>query len=150
MTFLGIAVRVSREVPYLRGVLIDENTPGDLSQFEFTPPAAGTNADHILTIANGLEGRLSVLASPLTRVVLRLGDERQGHGTNTRVARTRTEGAVMFVARRGCADVRALHGKEIGIACGTDKAGADAQAQVLISEERWMAAASAAIAARSL
>lgn len=156
MTFLGIAVRVSNEIPYLRGVLLDENAPGDAAHFHFTPPASGTNADHLANICNGLSGRLQVLNSPLIRVVFRLGDERQGHAANSIVFRTRAEGAAMAVARALCTEVRALHGKEIGAACGTDKAGADVLGKALVTTEgwtpvaNWVPAASAAIAARSL
>lgn len=156
MTFLGIAVRVTKEIPYLRGVLLDENAAGDATPFEFTPPTSGTNADHITSICNGLEGRIQHLGSPLTRVVFRLGDEASGHRANSRVFRTRAEGGAMFIARRVCADVRALHGPQIGTACGTDKAGADAQGQALVTTQGWtpvdgwVAAASAAVAARSL
>ena len=150
MSFVGIAVRVTGGAPYLRGVVLDDPNAGDQDRFEFRPTATEDLPTQILGIADGLAGRLEVLTTPLTRVVLRLGDERQGHAKGPIQARTRTEGAVLYVARRFCVDVRALHGPDIGRACGTDRDGAEAQARTLMGAADWVVAGSAALAAQSL
>lgn len=147
VSFLGLAVRAAKGAPYLRAVLLGDRTQGVLDRFEFAPTAADDLPEQILSLADGLAGHLAVLGEPPTRVVLRQGDERQGHGTGVRIARTRAEGAVLYVARHVCDDVQVMNGPAIGRACGSDKAAVEQEAARLVPEP-WVVAASAALAAR--
>lgn len=146
--FLGLSVRVRNGAPNLRAVLIDVD--GEVVDHFHSSASAGSEpSDQILAIADDLQGRLAGMEPQPTRVVLRLGSERQGHGTAERQQRTRAEGAVMYVARRQCPSVTAMLIKTLVSTCGTDKDTLETEAAALLGQD-WAPAASAAMAARAL
>lgn len=149
MAFLGLAARVKKEVPFLRGVLLSDDGLSVIDSFEFTALPTEDLAEQIHGLASALQGRLSTMTSSLDRVIIRTGDESQGFGKKPIQTRTRVEGALLLVARTACTDVRLLRGPDVGRACGTNRDGAEAEASGLVAAD-YVVAASAALAAAKL
>lgn len=121
---------------------------GDVRTFEYRALAGASSPDMIYSTADGLSGYLAAMNGRVDRVVVRQADDGQRSGMTTdRVLRSRTEGAVVYVARKDCADVRIMTGPTVGRACGGDLAHAEAQA-LLIVPTVWKVAGSAALAAK--
>lgn len=150
MTYVGVAVRISKGKPHLRGVLLDHPAPGDVQTFDYLPPSGAEATDMIHSIADGLAARLAAVQPGIVRVVLRQADDgRRGGMTSSAVLRARAEGAAAYVARQECPDVRILNGPAVGRACGDDLADAEEQA-TRIAGSVWTVAGSAALAAKNL
>lgn len=148
MAYVGIAIRINKGRPHLRGVLLDEPAPGDVRTFDYLPQAGAEASDMIHSVADGLAGQLAAVTGGITRVVVRQADDGQRGGmTAERVLRARAEGAAAYVARRECSDVRILNGPAVGRACGGNLSNAEDQA-ARIAPDVWRVAASAALAAK--
>lgn len=150
MAFVGIAVRISKGRPHLRGVFLDEPSTGEVRTFDFLPASGLEVADMIHSVADGLAGQFAASTSEVVRVVIRQADDGERGGmTGARLLRARTEGAAAYVARNECSDVRILNGPAVGRACGGDRSDAEDQASRIVASE-WVVAGSAALAAKNL
>jgi hypothetical protein len=148
---VGITVRAKASRPYLRGVVLDEPTPGSPAlTFEYTSNAGQSLADQVHGLANALRTSLKAVTSGVEAVIIREADDGPRGGlTAGRKARVRGEGAALDAARSITAKVELMNGPAIGRACGGNLASAEAAASALV-EAVWVEAGSAAIAARSL
>ena len=145
MVHVGIAVRIESSKPRLRGVILDGES---ITTFDYLAADSSDVAEKIVTIADGLDGRLAALHD-IQRIVIRQGDDgKRGGLTATTLLRLRAEGAAIYVARQRCRDVRVMSGPDVGRACGGDLASAEEQAKE-IAPATWKVAASAALAARA-
>ena len=150
MVYFGIAVRVAKGAPYLRGVILDADPTIPTKVFEYTSSSDADLAVQIQALADGLSSQLRLQAQGAKRVVLRQGDGGGRAGaTAAAVVTFRAEGAALYVARKVCVDVRVLNGPNVGRACGGDKLEAERQAREIV-DEAFVIAASAALAARGL
>lgn len=149
MSYVGVAVRIVRGRPHLRGVVLDEPSVGAVRTFDYLPPAGVQAPDMIRSVADGLAGQLAGVESAVLRLVIRQADDgRHGGMTAGRVLRARAEGAIAYVAKLECSDVQILDGPAIGRAFGGSLASAESSALQIVAKD-WMVAASAALAARS-